>query len=183
LSEPSRHTCLMTLDESPLMPMLESLRWRQGWRAARQSTCAREASGQMVSKARVHRKAISESGDRARASRSGLALCSLGRPSTNLGGWPPLCGEWTDLYFCVARRKLKLERSRIRHCVASCVGSTRCPCRRSTVAACRPHRPTGRSRPSSREAEVTRQDRQTQPAEVSRRNRRRVHQQARRPKL
>ena len=29
----------------------------------------------MVSKARVHRKAISVSGDRARASRSGLALC------------------------------------------------------------------------------------------------------------
>jgi hypothetical protein len=76
LSEPSRHTCLMTLDESPLMPILERLRWRQGWRAARQSTCAREASGQMVSKTRVHRKAFSESGDRARASRSGSALCA-----------------------------------------------------------------------------------------------------------
>ena len=39
---------------------LERFRWRQGWRAARQSTCAREASGQMVSKARVQRKAISD---------------------------------------------------------------------------------------------------------------------------
>ena len=94
LSEPSRHTCLMTLDESPLMPMLERLRWRQGWRAARQSTCAREASGQMVSKARVQRKAISdERGPRTSREERLSAQEASGSPRPTSADGPPPVGN------------------------------------------------------------------------------------------
>ena len=88
LSEPSRHTCLMTLDESPLMPILERLRWRQGWRCSainlrsrgvradgQQGTGASEAHGVRAGTAHEPRGAPKRS-------------AGLGRPSTNLGARP-----------------------------------------------------------------------------------------------